>query len=58
MMTDNTITNQCADPTQTLTVEIPCALAARVERYAKETGSTVTGVLIEALDTFLRKADE
>jgi hypothetical protein len=54
MMTDNTIENQCTDPTQTLTLEIPCVLIARVERYARETGSIVTGVLIEALDKFLR----
>ncbi len=35
-MTEESITNECADPTQALTIEIPCALAARVERYVSE----------------------
>ncbi|XPS85529.1 hypothetical protein Dvar_35470 [Desulfosarcina variabilis str. Montpellier] len=40
--------------TQELTIQVPCRLAERVERYANENGNTVTGVVIEALDTFLR----
>ena len=47
--------NQCQDLTQTLTIELPCQIFERVERYAKENGLDVAGVLIEALDTFLRK---
>jgi len=54
-MTEKNITNECADPTQTMT--IPCALVARIERYAIENGVTVPGVLIEALDRFLRESD-
>ncbi|MDY0221373.1 MAG: hypothetical protein RBR67_09580 [Desulfobacterium sp.] len=57
MMTDESIANECTDPTQSLTIEIPCVLAERIERYAKENGSTVTGVMIEALDKFLRTTD-
>jgi len=44
-----------ADPTQTLNIERPCQMVERIERYAKENEATVTGVLIEALDSFLRK---
>jgi len=54
MMTKET-NDQCQDPTQSLTVELPCQMVERIERYAKENGGTVTGVLIEALDSFLRK---
>jgi len=40
--------------TQELTIHVPRRLSERVERYANENGNTVTGVVIEALDTFLR----
>ena len=53
-MTEET-NDQCQDPTQSLTIELPCKMVERIERYAKENGATVTGVLIEALDGFLRK---
>jgi hypothetical protein len=49
--------NQCQDLTQTLTIELPCQIFERVQRYANENGMDVAGVLIEALDTFLRKQD-
>ncbi|MDY0222245.1 MAG: hypothetical protein RBR67_14000 [Desulfobacterium sp.] len=35
-MTENTIINQCTYPTQFMTIEIPCVLAERIDRYAKE----------------------
>jgi len=40
-------------------MHIPCRLVERAEKYATENGNTVTGVVIEALDAFLRtrKAD-
>ena len=57
MMKEESIKNQCTDPTQSLTLEIPCALVERIERYVKENGSTVTGVMIEALDRFLRNTN-
>ncbi len=44
----------CPDDTQQITIHLPCRLAKRVDKYAKENGNTVTGVVIEALDTFLR----
>jgi hypothetical protein len=44
------------DNTQQITIHLPCRLAQRAEKYAIENGNTVTGVVIEALDTFLRKA--
>lgn len=49
------VKNECIEPTDSLTVELPCQIIERIERYAKENGSSMTGVLIEALDSFLRK---
>jgi len=49
------IKNECIEPTDSLTVELPCQIIERIERYAKENESSMTGVLIEALDSFLRK---
>jgi len=53
-MTEKT-NDQCQDPTQSLTIELPCQMVERIERYAKENKTTVAGALIEALDSFLRK---
>lgn len=53
-MTEN-IKDQCQDPTQSITIDLPCPLAERIERYAKENETDVIGVLIEAMDSFLRK---
>ena len=53
-MPKDTVSDQCSDPTQELTIKIPCRLAERIEAYASETGATMTGVVIEALDVFLR----
>jgi len=36
-------------------VQIPSRLAERVEAYASVNNATITGVVIEALDTFLRE---
>ena len=47
--------DQCQDPTETLTVELPCQMLERIERYAKENKTSITGVMIEALDSLLRK---
>ena len=52
-MTEET-NDQCQDPTQTLTIELPCQIVERIERYAKKNGTNVAGVLIEALYSFLR----
>ena len=54
-MTEESRTNECPDPTRTLSIELPCQMVERIERYAKENDATVAGVLIEALDSFLRK---
>jgi hypothetical protein len=35
-------------------MHIPCRLVERTEKYADENGNTVAGVVIEALDAFLR----
>jgi len=47
--------DECIEPTDSLTIELPCQIIERIERYAKENETSVTAVLIEALDSFLRK---
>jgi len=51
------VSDVCADITQELTIKLPCRLAERAEAYAKENGNTITGVVIEALDRFLREGN-
>lgn len=53
-MTKKPFDGQCSDLTQTMSVEIPCGLAARVEKHADENETDFSGVIIEALDAFLR----
>ena len=53
-MTDQPDAITCSDATQQFTIHLPCRLAERVDKYAKENGNTVTGVVIEALDVLLR----
>ncbi|MFH1152722.1 MAG: hypothetical protein V1793_02805 [Pseudomonadota bacterium] len=53
-MTEEQSMNQCNDPTKSLTIEIPCRLVQRAERYAQENNQTLAGLVIEALDSFLR----
>jgi len=56
-MTEDIDTKECADPTQNFTVELPCRMVERIERYAKDNGTSVGNVLIEALDGLLRRGD-
>jgi hypothetical protein len=53
-MNDQPDLTDCSDDTKQIMVKLPCRLAERAERYAKDNGNTVTGVVIEALDTLLR----
>lgn len=52
------IKDQCKNPTQQLTIQIPCVLAERVDAYASRIDSTITHVVIEALDVFLRNQQD
>jgi hypothetical protein len=53
-MDDHANPSPCPADTQRMTIDIPCQLAERAQRYANENGNTITGVVIEALDSFLR----
>ena len=55
-MAKNSKSNQCDENTQKIVINIPCQLALRAEKYAEQTGNTLTGVVIEALDALLMKA--
>jgi hypothetical protein len=44
--------NDCID----LHISIPCELGNRVRGYAEKHGTSVTNVLIEALDAFIRSS--
>ena len=46
--------DQCSDMTKEFYIQIPCSLTERVEAYASANNTTIAGVVIEALDTFLR----
>lgn len=50
--TDNI--NECTDPMETVTIELPCALVERINNLARDNETTLSNILIEALDTFLR----
>ena len=47
--------DQCSDITKEFNIHIPCRLAERVEGFASANNTTITGVVIEALDAFLRE---
>ena len=53
-MTSEKFKDQCSDLTKEFNIKIPCRLAERVEAYASASGTDITGVVIEALDAFLR----
>ena len=54
-MSENDILKECSDPDkQSITIELPCEMAARVQKLAEENNTTLSSILIEALDTFLR----
>lgn len=54
-MDKETFLNECTDPTQSMTIELPCTMAERVLKLADEKGTSLSNILIEALDSFLRK---
>ena len=45
-------------PCEELQISIPCELARRIRHYTSETGSDLSQVIIEALDTFLRRENK
>ncbi len=46
---------ECSDPEkESITIELPCAMAARVVKLAEEKNTSLSNILIEALDSFLR----
>lgn len=53
-MTDHPKPAPSVSDTQAITIQLPNRIVERAEKYAKENGNTITGVVIEALDTFLR----
>tara|TARA_B100000614_G_scaffold260156_1_gene286366 strand:+ start:535 stop:708 length:174 start_codon:yes stop_codon:yes gene_type:complete len=54
-MTQENPIKECANPDkQSITIELPCEMAARVQKLAEENNTTLSNILIEALDTFLR----
>jgi len=54
-MTKDDLLAECSDPEkQSVTIELPCELAARVQKLAAENNTSLSNILIEALDYFLR----
>lgn len=56
-MPEDMNTKDCTDPTQNFTVELPCRMVERIERYAKKKATSVDNVLIEAIDVLLRRTE-
>ena len=54
-MENDEILNECQDPTQSMTIELPCRMVERVQKMADENDTSMSNILIEALDSFLRK---
>jgi hypothetical protein len=54
-MNKQNLKDRYTDSSQDLNIQIPSRLVERIEIYAKETGNTVSGTVIEALDVFLRE---
>jgi hypothetical protein len=54
-MPKETLTDQCSNLTQSMTIDIPHSLAERAEKYARENRTTLPCVVIEALAVFLRE---
>ncbi len=55
-MTQDNLVNECLDPEkQSITIELPCEMATRVQKLADENNTTLSNILIEALDTFMRR---
>lgn len=52
------LSDQCLDHRESITVELPCQLIDRLKRYAHENQTSVSGLMIEALDSFLRQQDK
>ena len=53
-MTSEKLKDQCSDLTKDFNIKIPCRLAERVAAFVKENDADITGMVIEALDAFLR----
>ncbi len=55
-MTKDDLINECSDPDkQSITIELPCEMATRVQKLAEENNTTLSNILIEALDSFMRR---
>jgi len=57
-MKQDEILNECSDPKQSITIELPCEMAVRVQKLADENKTSLSNILIEALDSFLRNRSE
>ena len=53
-MASENFKDQYSDITKEFNIQIPCRLAERIEAYATVNDADITGIVIEALDAFLR----
>jgi predicted transcriptional regulator len=53
-MKPDDILKECSDPNQTITIDLPCEMATRVQKLADENETSLSNIVIEALDAFLR----
>ena len=46
---------QCNNATEEYSIQIPCTLARRLNVFASENQTSITNVVVEAVDYFLRQ---
>ncbi len=44
------ILNECSDPKESITIDLPCEMTTRVQKLADENNTSLSNILIEALD--------
>jgi len=56
-MTKDDLSTECSDPEKkSMTIELPCEMVVRVQKLARENNTSLSNILIEALDSFLRRS--
>lgn len=54
-MSSDEFETQCNNAAEEYTIQIPCTLAKRLNVFASENHTSITNVVVEAVDYFLRQ---
>ena len=50
--------DQYSNPMESITVELPSGLVERLKRHARDNETTISGLMIEALSSFLQQENK